>query len=155
MSRADLGFVPTLMCPGPIGHIVVVREREVLLVDCASGTVLRTFALLDDVSGITLSPSGQYLLVEFRQGRSRVWDVTVGELCIEIEDNYAKVVWVAGDRLALARGAKLEIDAIRDQDLIDIANTRLARALSRDERRVYLPEEECPPAAARSDESGT
>jgi hypothetical protein len=72
-----------------------------------------------------------------------VWDVASSLQVFEIDEDHARAVWISGDRLALVRGNRFDIEPASSDELIAEASSR-GGELSRKEWQTYLPDERWP-----------
>jgi WD40 repeat protein len=142
--RWSLSFVPSrLRSCGPAGDILAVNGSMIITIDPGTGEEKSRMNHLDPVREITPSPSGAYLLSETTTGRSTVWDVASSLQVFEIDEDHARAVWISGDRLALVRGNRFDIEPASSDELIAEASSR-GGELSRKEWQTYLPDERWP-----------
>ena len=142
--RWSLSFVPRrLRSCGPASDILAINERTIIAVDPDTGEERTRMDHLEPVYEITPSPSGAYLLSETTTGRSTVWDVVSSLQVFEIDEAYVRAVWLSGDRLAVVRGNRFDVESASMEELIAEASSRGGQ-LSREEWQTYLPDERWP-----------
>jgi hypothetical protein len=148
LSAVSLPFVPTAVeSLATAGRLLAVHDRSVVLVDGAIGAVLGTMQHLEPVVGIVCSPSRRYVLATTRTGRSTVWDTDHAVQVFEIDEPYARAVWLSGDRLAVVRGDRLQVEPASLDELLSAATVR-GGTLTPHEWRTYLPDEPWPGGTA-------
>ena len=98
---------------------------------------------------IRFSPDGRHIATGSADGTAKVWDAETGKELVTLTGHTGVVSGVAfspdGTRLATAsRDGTMRVYALRLEDLIALAKSRLTRALTAEECQQYLHVEACP-----------
>jgi hypothetical protein len=67
-----------------------------------------------------------------------------GERCLRLDERYATVAWLAGDKLAVRDGATFRIESLSLDVLMAEIGERVGATLREHEWRTYLPDEPWP-----------
>ncbi len=104
------------------------------------------------VGGVAFSPDGRHLATSSVDRTVKIWDLSVGPGAqpLTLYGHTAAIYRVAfspdGTRLVTtSRDRTARVYALRIEDLVALAETRVTRSLMTDECRKYLHTEQCPP----------
>jgi WD40 repeat protein/DNA-binding SARP family transcriptional activator len=133
----------TLLAGGQLNGAIRVWEAGTgILVHVLSG---HSAAVMD----LEFSPDGTKLASASHDMLAKVWDVKSGQEEASLYGSSGRVMGVAfspdGSRLAAAgEDGSVRIYAVRLDDLVALARSRVTRSLTREECRKYLHVDECP-----------
>jgi len=101
---------------------------------------------------IAFSPDGKYVATASFDGSAKVWDATSGQEWLTLSAGLDQLSDVAfsPDGTRLATGGfegRVRVYALRLEDLVAQARSRVTRSLTTDECRKYLHVETCPPVS--------
>jgi WD40 repeat protein len=99
------------------------------------------------VSGVAFSPEGTFLATTGWDGTVKVWDLTIGREWLTLPPHSGPLLGVAfssdGTRLTTAGFDGVRVYALRLEDLVALAQSRLTRTLTEQECQQYLHVEAC------------
>jgi len=143
--KRALGFQPQSLLRGADERtLLAVHEHAVIVVDAESGKSLQRLEHLEPIKKAWRSPSGRHLLVATSSDRASVWALSDATQLFEIDEADPVAIWLAGDRLAIRKGDRFEIEPMDQGELLRDAIARAGGPLSRQEWQTYLPEEPWP-----------
>jgi WD40 repeat protein len=102
---------------------------------------------LGEVIDVAFSPDGKTLATSSSDGTVRLWDGPTLEPIMTIATDAQGKLAFSPDGARLAYAAEDEmvrVLALRTEDLIELAEARLARSWTKDECRTYLHAKRCP-----------
>jgi WD40 repeat protein len=120
--------------------------------DAASGQQLLILSgYASSVRWVEFSPDGKQLATASMDGTADVWDAMTGQRLLHLTDHTGPVLAARfspdGTRLTTGSADQtVRIHALRIEELVALARSRLTRSLTTDECRQYLHVDTCPAA---------
>lgn len=139
---------------GPDGKRLVIADCTGLIIirDAETGTEIRNFSTgAACTRGVAISPDGKLIAASTGGRDTKIWDFQTGQELINLPGSDALQFTSDGTRLIMVRredkalgGDTVRIYALRLNELIALAKSRVTRALTTEECQQYLHMDQCP-----------